>query len=129
MIVNISSASGSTKFEADTVTFSEDKQWDFSVLSFIGVFKNKIKNGGIYALSTNMIERDDGNAYRTINFLYIDNDSYKIIFTPTQKMRYKLRFHDLSNTVFNLRSIRTNEIIVFSEIAFQLEIRETYGRF
>ena len=129
MIVNFWSSSHSNQYKIDTVTFPENKKWELSLVNFIAVFRNPITHTGIYELSTNMIERDDGNIPRTICYIFLESDSSNVNFTPTQKLHYKLRFHDLSATVFKFRSLATSEIIYFSEVAFQIEIRETYGRF
>ena len=129
MIVNFCSSNSKGVYELDHVLFDENLRWEFSLLNFVGVFKGRIKHEGIYELSTNMIERDDGNLPRAIAYLFISTDSSHVTLSPTQKLSYKLRFHDLSSTVFNLRAIATNDIVSFSEVAFQIEIRETYGRF
>ena len=129
MIVNYCSSDPSNRYKLGSILFKDNLHWEFSVINFVGVFKKPVKYQGIYELSTNMIERDSGNLPRAIAYLFITTDSSHISFSPTQKISYKLRFHDLSNTVFIFRAVETNEIIEFVEIAFQIEIRETYGRF
>jgi len=129
MIVNFCTSDYISQHKLDPILFNENLNWEFSVINFVAVFKKPVKYEGIYELSTNMIQRDDGNLPRAIAYMFITTGSSHVVFSPTQKLCYKLRFHDLSNTVFNFRAVGTNETVDFAEVAFQIEIRETYGRF
>ena len=129
MIVNISSTHSANLCCNDALTFSENKNWDFSVRNFVGVFQDSIKSSGIFVLYTNMIEQDDGNLPRAICYIHLEGGSSYVNYSPTQPLRYKLRFHDMSQTLFTFRSLGSNREIIFKEAAFQIEITETYGRF
>jgi hypothetical protein len=129
MIINHSSRKISELWTINGISFDQNKPFSFRLLNFTGIIHKFIKIDGIYEISTNLISRDDGNVLGVIGYIYLATDDSYISYQPTQIIHYKLRFPDLNLSVFQFRSIATDETISFSEIAFQLEIQETYGGF
>ena len=83
------------------VTFEENKNWDLSVLHFICKFKQNLDHSGIYQLSSNLIQRADGNIHRTLLYVYLEKGTNFVDITPKQSYKYKLRLHDISNAEFS----------------------------
>lgn len=129
MIINHSSRKTWELWQIDGISFDPNKTFSICLLNFTGKIINLIKQDGIYEISTNLINRDDGNVSGVIGYVYLTIDDYYVLYQPTQKIQYKLRFPDLNSSVFKFRSIATDAVIKFSEISFQLEIQETYGGF
>ena len=110
-------------------TFKENKNWELSVLHFICKFKHNLDQSGIYQLTSNLIQRADGNIHRTLLYMYLEKGTNHVDLTPTQSYKYKLRLHEISSAEFSFCLLKTQEIIPISEAAFQLDIVESYGRF
>ena len=111
------------------VTFEENKNWNLSLLHFICKFKHNLDQSGIYQLSSNLIQRDDGNIHRALFYMYLEKGTNHVDITPTQSYKYKLRLYEISSAEFSFCLLKTQEIIPISEAAFQLDIVESYGRF
>jgi hypothetical protein len=129
MIINHSSKKIWDLWNINGISFDQNKTFSLRLLNFTGKILNLIKHDGIYEISTNLINRDDGNVSGVIGYVYLTVDYLYVSYQPTQNILYKLRFPDLNSSVFRFRSIETDAVVKFSEISFQLEIQETYGGF
>ena len=129
MIINHSSKSLQELYKINDICFNSNKDLSFKLLSFIGILISPVKHAGIYELTTNMIHREVGNHSGVIGFIHVEPNASFISYEPTHIPHYKLRFPDLSSSVFTCKAIGAEKYINFSEIAFQLEVRENYGGF
>jgi hypothetical protein len=127
MIINHSSCNMWELYKITGITFNQNKDWSFRLLSLVGELSSPLTKAGIYELSTNLIHRDEGNSSGVIGYMYLNHDDSSITFQPTQVPCYKLRFPDLCYSLFNLRSVGSSVYIRFKTIALQIEIKETYG--
>ena len=116
-------------WKIDRISFDQNKPFSFRLINFTGKFLNLIKQDGVYEISSILINRDDGNVLGVIGYVYLTKNDSFVSYQPTQIIEYKLRFADLNSSVFRFRSITSDFIVSFSEIAFQKEIKETYGGF
>ena len=119
MIVNISGKS--SPFQFNRIRLDQFKQYKLRLISLHATFTTKA-DAGIYKLSTNLIERDDGNLERILAFVRLNRKQITLDFTPTQLVWYKLRLQEFSMSDIKLSSITTEENQIFSEFAIQLEI-------
>ena len=129
MIINHSSNKILELWKIDRISFDQNKPFSFRLINFTGKILNLIKQNGVYEISSILINRDDGNVSGVIGYVYLKTDDLFVSYQPTQIIEYKLRFADLNSSVFRFRSITSDFIVSFSEIAFQIEIKETYGGF
>ena len=118
--------SGVVKFP--NIQLDEDKIWELSVIKFIGVLDRPLKMDGIYRMRTNMIDRDETNSLQEISYHVLEHDSTYIDIQPTRPIRYKLRFHDFSTAELKFQEINLSNNLIFTSVALQLEITDSYGR-
>ena len=79
-------------------------------------------SAGVYKVCTNMIDREIGNSNRSFCYVRLDRKAHVIDITPTQPVWYKLRWLDTVMADIHLQSITTDEKLVFSQFACQVEI-------
>ena len=128
MMLNISSTSNSP-FSIEDVKLPFNKVFNVTLINIVGILKTPVKRSGIYKITTNLIQREDGNIHRILAYVYIGRNSSYINFTPTHLLKYKLRLYDFNSADITLSSESTDEKLLFTEFSCQLEVTETYGRF
>ena len=119
MIVNISGHNSPFKFER--ITLKQFRRYKIRLLTLNANFTTKA-NAGIYKLTTNIIERGDGNSERILAYIRLNRKQISLDFTPSQVVWYKLRVNDFSTTDIKLQSIESNESLFFTDFAAQFEI-------
>ena len=119
MIVNISGHNSPFKFER--ITLKQFRRYKIRLLTLNVNFTTKA-NAGIYKLTTNIIERGDGNSERILAYIRLNRKQISLDFTPSQVVWYKLRVNDFSTTDIKLQSIESNESLFFTDFAAQFEI-------
>ena len=103
--------------------------YKLSFNNFLGYLTTPLKSGEIFEISTNLISRDDANPHRVVGYVFIPEGSFVVSYTPTHLFEYKLRVLELSNAEIKFRGLSSDKILEFSQIAAQIQISETYGRF
>ena len=121
MILNISGFSAPFKF--NRIELKPCQKYQIRLIDIHAIFTEKAE-AGIYQLSSNLIDRENGNSERILTYIRLNRKQTSLDFTPTQKIWYKLRLHDFSSTDIKLKSIKSDEEIYFSEFSCQFEIRD-----
>ena len=121
MILNISGFSAPFKF--NRIELKQFRRYKIRLISLHAIFTHKAE-AGVYQICTNIIECESGNSDRILAYVRLNRKQTFLDFTPTQILWYKLRLHDFSSSDIKLKSITSDEEIVFSEFSCQLEITE-----
>ena len=121
MILNISGFSAPFKF--NRIELKPCQVYQIRLIALHGIFTEKAE-AGIYQLSSNLIDRENGNSERILAYIRLNRKQTSLDFTPTQIIWYKLRLHDFSSSDIKLKSITSDEEIYFSEFSCQFEIRD-----
>ena len=129
MIVNLPLNETTKQFIFPKLQLDEDKNWEFSLINFMGVIQEVKSVRRICRLRTNMIDRDASNQNQDIAYVCLERNESLVNIKPTQKLVYKLRFLDFSAAEVNFQEIKKTSNIKFDSAVLQFEINETYGRF
>ena len=127
MIVNYAINNLTKKRKNLDLKLADNRSWKIKVIHLCGKLSNNSVKSGVYEIVSNMTERSSFNDCGVIGYIYINSNEIRINYQPTYPQSYKLRFHDFSVTVFDIRAIGSSDILKFSEFAVQLEITEAYG--
>ena len=117
MILNISGFS--TPFKFKRIELRQFRRYQIRLIAIHAIFEHKAE-AGIYQICTNIIERENGNSERILAYVRLDRKQTILDFTPTQKIWYKLRLHDFSSSDIKLKSIKSDEVIFFSEFGEEI---------
>ena len=98
------------KSKTPHTTFDEYQDWSCSLVHFIARF-DRLTESGIYYISTDLIRREE-NQQRILFHIHLTQGTNHFTFTPTQKMKYKLRLHDVSSAVFNFYRLDQRPIVL-----------------
>ena len=121
MIINISGKTSPFKFER--IELKAFRPYKIRLINLHAIFTSKA-DAGIYKISTNLIDRENGNSDRILAYVRLDRKQTFLDFTPTQTIWYKLRLHDFSSSDIKLTSITSDEELFFSEFSCQFEIED-----
>ena len=121
MIINISGKSSPFKFER--IELKAFRRYKIRLINLHAILTSKA-DAGIYQISTNIIDRENGNSDRILTYVRLDRKQTFLDFTPTQTIWYKLRLHDFSSSDIKLTSITSDEELFFSEFSCQFEIED-----
>lgn len=100
-----------------------------SLVNFIGEIEWAPKYDSVYEILSDLICRENGNPNRALGYIFISGGTSSVFFEPTHKLAYKLRVLEINSSELIFRSVKTHEKIIFSHIAVQFEVTESYGRF
>ena len=114
------------KNNSPKTSFKENSNWSCDLISFIARF-DRIQRSGIYMIETDLIRRES-NTNRVLFNCFLEKGSTFIEFTPTHPLQYKLRLHDVSSSVFDLRHVDNTQINLI-DFSATFDIKETYARF
>ena len=121
MIINISGKTSPFKFER--IELKAFRPYKIRLINLHAIFTSKA-DAGIYQISTNLIDRENGNSDRILAYVRLDRKQTFLDFTPTQTIWYKLRLHDFSSSDIKLTSITSDTELFFSEFSCQFEIED-----
>ena len=121
MIINISGKTSPFKFER--IQLKTFRPYKIRLINLHAILTSKA-DAGIYQISTNLIDRENGNSDRILAYVRLDRKQTFLDFTPTQTIWYKLRLHDFSYSDIKLTSITSDEELFFSEFSCQFEIED-----
>ena len=124
MIINISGQTSPFKF--GRIELKAFRPYKIRLINLHAILTSKA-DAGIYQISTNLIDRENGNSDRILAYVRLDRKQTFLDFTPTQIIWYKLRLHDFSSSEIKLKSIISDEELFFAEFSCQFEIED--GRF
>lgn len=121
MILNITGTN--SPFDIQRLRLKPFESYSIRLISLHALISSYV-SAGIYKISSNIINRENGNSERILAYVRLDRKQHVLDFTPTQIVWYKLRVHDTSTADINLQSIAKDENLIFSEFACQFEIIE-----
>ena len=126
MIVNIYSSSES--LITQPIHFSSNLNYNVKLIRLTGRSSTLI-DPGLYFISTDLIQRSEGNPHRIIDCFLVTEPTEFLDFQPTHFSEYKLNRYDINSPDIQIRSKRTDAELFFEELFISFEVRETYGRF
>ena len=121
MIINISGKISPFKFER--IELKVFRPYKIRLINLHAIFTSKA-DAGIYQISTNLIDRENGNSDRILAYVRLERKQTFLDCTPTQTIWYKLRLHDFSSSDIKLTSITSDTELFFSEFSCQFEIED-----
>ena len=121
MILNIEGKNSPFRF--NRLELNQFSRYTIRLIALNAVISSYVP-GGIYKISSNLIDRESGNSQRILAYILLDRKQNIITFTPTQKCWYKMRLLDISSADIKIESISSDVKLTFSEFSCQFEVKE-----
>ena len=111
-----------------SVQFPPNQNFNLKLTRILGTSTFFIEPG-IYVITSDLIQRSEGNPHRILDCILVRERTKCLEFTPTHSHEYKLNRYEINSPDIKIRSKRTDEELFFDELFISFEVRETYGRF